>query len=178
MSKRITPVTNEEWNEVNPITKQMVEEYLNELVDLSDRTVTQYKSALFIYFRFIKENANNVPFNEIKSRNYLSYQNYLSRLGMSSSGISLKRSAISAFNDWVITYYNDVYPTFHNYITKQIKKPPKVFVNAKEPLTVEELNKIDEQLIKDERWQERAYLLYTYSTACRRTESMLLLKEF
>ena len=175
--ERIKPVTEEEWSKVNSITREMVEEYLNELVDLSDKTIVQYRSALYIYFRFIKDNVKNVPFNEIKSRNYLSYQNYLSRLGMSSSGISLKRSAISAFNEWVITYYSDEYPTFHNYITKQIKKPPKAFVHSKEPLTMEELDKIDKQLIKDEKWQERAYLLYTYSTGCRRTESMQLLKE-
>jgi len=177
MAERIKPVTAKEWGEVNSVTKGIVEEYLNELVDLSDKTVRQYKSALSIYFRFIKDSANNVPFNEIKSRDYLRYQNYLSRLDMSSSGISLKRSAISAFNDWVITYYNDVYPTFHNYITKQIKKPMKSFKNPKEPLTMDELNKIEEQLVIEEKWQELAYLLYTYSTGCRRTESMLLLKE-
>jgi integrase len=32
-------------------------------------------------------------------------------------------------------------------------------------------------LEKNEKWQELAYLLYTYSTGCRRTESRLLLKE-
>ena len=174
---KIDSVTEKEWEEVNPITKEIVEEYLNELVDLSPETLTQYKSGLRIYFRFIKDNVKNISFDKIKSRDYLKYQNYLSRMGMSSSGISFKRSCISAFNDWVITYYNDEYPTFHNYITKQIKKPPKAFVNEKKPLTVEELDKIADYLEKNEMWQQLAYLLYTYSTGCRRTESMLLLKE-
>ena len=35
---KLKPVTDEEWNLVNPITKEIVEEYLNELVDLSPKT--------------------------------------------------------------------------------------------------------------------------------------------
>lgn len=177
MKEKIKAVTREEWDSVNAETKQMVEEYLNELVDLSPQTLKQYTSAIKIYFRFIKEQCRDVPFYEIKSRDYLKYQNMLSRMGMSSSGISFKRSTVSAFNDWIITYYNDVYPTFHNYITKQIKRPTKAFVHEKQPLTEEELDILEKALIEQENWQVLAYLFYTYSTGCRRTESRLLLKE-
>ena len=175
--EKIKPVTEQEWNLVNEETKEMVEEYLNELVDLSPKTVKQYTSGIKIYFRYIQEHCNNKPFYEIKSRDYLKYQNMLSRNGMSSSGISFKRSCVSAFNDWIITYYNDEYPTFHNYITKQIKRPPKAFVHKKEPLTEEELNLIINELEKQGRWEQIAYLCYTYSTGCRREESRQLLKE-
>lgn len=175
--EKIKSVTTEEWNSINPKNRQMVEEYLNELVTLSPKTIKQYTSALKIYFRFIKEQCFDIDFDKIKSRDYLKYQNYLTRIGMSSSGISFKRSAISAFNDWVITYYNDMYPTFHNYITKAIKRPPKAFKNAKEPLTVEELELLIAHLEEKEMWQELAYLTYTYATGCRREESRQLLKE-
>ena len=174
---KLKPVTEEEWNLVNPITKEMVEEYLNELVDLSPKTLKQYTSGIKIYFRYIYEHCNNKPFNEIKSRDYLKYQNMLSREDMSSSGIAFKRSCISAFNEWVITYYNDEYPTFHNYITKQIKRPPKAFKHKKEPLTEEELNKIIKVLEEKELWEQLAYLTFTYSAGCRREESRQLLKE-
>lgn len=174
---KLKPVTDEEWNLVNPITKEIVEEYLNELVDLSPKTLKQYTSGIKIYFRYICEHCNNKPFNEIKSRDYLKYQNMLSREDMSSSGIAFKRSCISAFNEWVITYYNDEYPTFHNYITKQIKRPPKAFKHKKEPLTEEELNKIIEVLEEKELWEQLAYLTFTYSAGCRREESRQLLKE-
>lgn len=177
MAKRIKDVTEEEWSAVNPLNRHMVEEYLDSLATLSPKTLTQYTSGLKIYFRFIKENVNNCDFNKIKSRDYLKYQNYLIKLGMSSSGISFKRSTVSAFNDWIITYYSDEYPTFHNYITKQIKRPPKAFVHEKKPLTIEELDILEKYLIEHEEWQKLAYLLYTYSTGCRREESRLLLKE-
>lgn len=177
MKEKIKQVTDEDWNSVNEENKQMVEEYLDALVDLSPKTLIQYTSSIKIYFRFIKEQCGNVPFYKIKSRDYLKYQNYLSKIGMSSSGISFKRSTISAFNDWIITYYSDIYPTFHNYITKQIKRPAKAFVHDKQPLTEEELDILENELIKQEKWQVLAYLFYTYSTGCRRTESRLLLKE-
>lgn len=177
MKEKIKPVTQEEWNSINKENRDMVEEYLNELVDLSPKTLIQYTSAIKIYFRFIKENCKDVPFYEIKSRDYLKYQNMLSRIGMSSSGIAFKRSAVSAFNEWVITYYSDVYPTFHNYITKQIKRPPKAFVHDKQPLTEEELSILEKELIKQKKWQVLAYLFFTYSTGCRRNESRQLLKE-
>jgi site-specific recombinase XerD len=177
MIDKIKEVTDEEWQSINPENREMVENYLNEIVTLSKQTVKQYTSALRIYFRFIKEEVKDCLFYEIKPRDFLKYQNYLTRQNMSSSGIKFKRSSVSAFNEWVITYYSDLYPTFHNYITKQIKSPPKAFVHPKEPLTEEELDKIVKVLDEKEMWQQKAYLLYTYSTACRRTESMLLLKE-
>lgn len=177
MAERIKPVTEEEWLSINENNRIMVEEYLNELVSLSPKTVKQYTSALKIYFRFIKQQCRDVDFDKILPRDFLKYQNYLTRNGMSSSGINLKRSAVSAFNDWVITYYMDRYPTFHNYITKAIKKPPKAFKNPKEPLTIEELELIIKHLEEKGMWQELAYLTYTYSTGCRREESRLLLKE-
>jgi len=177
MAKKIPPVLPQEWNEVNQINKDMVQEYLDSLVNLSNETIKQYTSSIRIYFRWIKDNCKNVEFAQIKSRDFLRYQNYLSKLELSSSAIRFKRSTISAFNDFIITFYNDLYPTFHNYITKQIKCPPPSFINAKEPLTMEEINKLADYLEENGKWQELAYLLYTYSTGCRKTESRLLLKE-
>lgn len=177
MKEKIKPVTKEEWESVNPENKKMVEEYLDSLVDLSKETLKQYTSSIKIYFRFIKQECNDLAFHKIMSRDYIKYQNMLSRQGMSSSGVAFKRSTVSAFNDWIITYYSDLYPTFHNYITKQIKKPAKAFVHKKEPLTEDELSQIIKVLEEKGMWQQLAYLTYTYSTACRRTESSLLLKE-
>jgi len=177
MAKKIAPVTDKEWEEVNEENREMVENYLDSLVDKSDETIKQYKSSLKIYFRWIKDNCKNISFNKIKSRDYLKYQNYLSKIGLSSSAVKFKRSTISTFNDYIITFYNDLYPTFHNYITKQIKTPPNNFVHKKEPLTIEELKKLVKVLEEKKEWQKLAYLTFTYSTGCRRAESAQLLKE-
>lgn len=174
---KILPVTDKEWREVCDFNRELTEEYLMESVNLSDETLKQYTSGLHIWFRWVKDFAKNKPLTEIKSRDFLKYQNYLTRQGISSSGIRFKRSCVSALNDWFITYYGDEHITFRNFISKAIKLPPKSFVNKKEPLTEEELNKLIEYLEDKKAWQKLAYLVFSYSTGCRRTEASLLLKE-
>jgi site-specific recombinase XerD len=61
MSKQISPVTNEEWSQINENNKKMVEVYLDSLTTLSNETIKQYTSALKIYFRWIKENETVIP---------------------------------------------------------------------------------------------------------------------
>ncbi|NFF75988.1 tyrosine-type recombinase/integrase [Clostridium sporogenes] len=179
MSKqsKIPPVTDEEWLEVCDFNRDLTEEYLLESVNLSKETLKQYESGLKIWFRWVKDNVKNKPLTEIKSRDFLKYQNFLTRNGLSSSAIRFKRSCVSALNEWVITYYEDEYPTFRNFITKQIKLPPKTFVHDKEPLTEEELNILIKNLEERKEWQKLAYLTFSYSTGCRRTEATQLLKE-
>jgi len=40
-------------------------------------------------------------------------------------------SVISSLNEYIVTYYEDKYPTFKNFITKKIAVPPKQFVHEK-----------------------------------------------
>ena len=57
----------------------------------------------------------------------------------------------------------------------QVPKTGKVF--AKEPLTPDEIDHLCTVLAEREEWQKLAYVKFTYSTGCRRAESMQLLKE-
>jgi len=107
----------------------------------------------------------------------LKYQNFLVKNGLSSSAIKFKRSAVSSLNGYVETYYSDKYTTFRNYITKAISNPPPVFVNEKEPLTLDEYDLLCKTLEKQEMWQQLAYLKFSFATGCRRAEARQLLKE-
>lgn len=173
----IQEVTNEEWLEVNKENVDMVEEFINENVHLSKDTLTQYTSALRIYFRWVKDNIGNKPFHEIKSKDFLRYQNYLIRMECSSSTIKLKRSAVSSFNTYVETYHDDEYPMFRNYITKKIANIENSAVNKKEPLTLEEYNNLCYKLEELEKWQWLALIKCMYSSGCRRGEVVQFLKE-
>ena len=175
--QKLPAVTKEQWMEVNPFNIQIVEEFLRESVQLSDYTLKQYNSALRQYFHWIKENANNKTAIEIKSRDYLMYQNFLTRRGISSSGVKFKRAAVSSLNGYILTYYEEEYPTFKNYITKKIANPEKAFVHKKEPLTIQEYHNLLSELEKRNKWQEAAYLAFSFSTGCRRNEAKALLKE-
>jgi len=174
---KIEEVTEEIWSLVNEENRKITEEFLRESTQLSPQTIKQYTSGLKIYFNWVRENANNKPFHQLKARDYLMYQNYLVRNGMSSSGIKFKRSAVSSLNGYIELYYGDEYKDFRNYITKAIASPPPVFVNEKEPLTLEEYENLCKTLEEKEMWQQLAYIRFTFATGCRRAESRQLLKE-
>lgn len=174
---KIDDVTEEQWLQVNPENRKIVEEFLRESTQLSPQTLKQYTSGLRIYFNWIRENIDNKSFYLLKSRDFLMYQNYLVRNKMSSSAIKFKRSAISSLNNYIELYYADVYKEFRNYITKGIASPPPVFVNEKEPLTMEEYRNLCEKLEEQKLWQELAYIKFSFATGARRAEVRQLLKE-
>ncbi len=176
--EKIEEVSLEQWNSINKKNKKMVEEYLSSSSQsLSPQTLSQYESALKIYFRYIFENCDDKNFWEIKARDFLGYQNYLSKRGLSSSAIKFKRSAVSSFNNFLLLYWLDEYPLFRNYISKAISSPPTNFVHEKNPPTIAEYQTLCNKLEELEMWQELAYLRFTFSTGCRKAESRQLLKE-
>lgn len=176
-SNKIPEVKDEIWYLVNEENRKITEEFLRESTQLSPQTIKQYTSGLRIYFNWIRENADNKPFYQIKARDYLMYQNYLVRNGMSPSAIKFKRSAVSSLNGYIEIYYADEYKEFRNYITKAIASPAPAFVNEKEPLTLDEYENLCNTLEKNEMWQQLAYIRFTFATGCRRAESRQLLKE-
>ena len=174
---KIDDVTEQQWNSINVENRKIVENFLSQSMQLSPQTIKQYTSALKIYFYFIKENIEDKPFYEIKARDYLMYQNFLTKNGLSSSAIKFKRSAVSTLNNFITLYYEDKYPSFKNYINKSIASPPPAFVHEKEPLTMEEYNHLCSELEKKEMWQQLAYIKFSFASGARRAEVRQLLKE-
>ena len=105
------------------------------------------------------------------------YQNYLVRNGLSSSAIKFKRSAVSSLNNYIILYYGDDYRDFRQYITKAIPTLAPAFVHDKEPLTLDEYEKLCAELEKRELYQQLAYIRFSFSSGARRAEVRQLLKE-
>ena len=170
-------VTDEQWKSVNEKNRKMVEEFLRESTTLSTETLKQYTSALKIFYHWIETECGNKAFTEIKPRDFLLYQNFLTRQGLSSSAIRLKRSAISSLNGYIEIYYSDEYPMFRNFINKKIPAPVQSFVNEKKPLTLEEYHSLCFSLEALEKWQELAYLKCSFSSAGRRAEIAQILKD-
>jgi site-specific recombinase XerC len=173
---KMSEITDKQWQEVNEKNRKIVEEFLRESIQLSNETLKQYDSALKIFFYWIKENAENKTFYEIKPRDYLLYQNFLTRQGLSSSAVRVKRSAISSLNGYIEVYYADEYPMFRNFINKKIPAPEQHFVYDKEPLTLDEYNHLCLELEKREKWQELTYLKCSFSSGARRAEIRQILK--
>jgi len=177
IADKMSEITDEQWSSINKINREKVEEFLRESIQLSPQTLNQYTSALKIFFYWIKENAVDKDFWTIKGRDFLLYQNFLIRRGLSSSAVRFKRSAVSSFNNYIETYYDEDYPSFRNYVTKKIPSPVAVSVHSKEPLTLDEYEKLCTELERQEMWQPLAYLKVSFSTGARRNEIKQLLKE-
>ena len=177
--KRLINITDEEYMSCNPLNRELVEDFLSNSTELSDRTLTAYKSNLRIWIKWVKDNLDDKLHTDIKPREYLRYQNWLLGLGHSSSDITNKRAAISSLNNYIVVYYSDMYPMFHNFINKSIKKPEKQFVNEKLPPTREEIDMLIntlEQSNRKDKLQLIAYIKFCFSTGCRRAEALQIMK--
>lgn len=168
--------TNAKWKKVNQESKELMEAFLDSKRQLSDKSLIQYRNALQIFLIWVMENLNNKKFTDLKNRDVLRYQGWLIDEGLSASGIKSKRSPISGMCKFIMTFYDDEYPNFRN-IMDGVDPPPNERVHKKEPLTIEEMDKLRKELKKQERWQELAYLEISYSTAARREEVKQLKKE-
>jgi integrase len=176
MTEKLKEVTEQEWNQVDDFNKQITFEFL-EQGHLSPHTLSQYKSALRIFFRWVYDNCQNKSITDLKPKDALRYQNFLINRELSSSGIKLKRSAVSSLCGYIELYYADEYPLFRNIYNKKIPNPPKTLKNEKKPLTNEEFDLLLKTLEEKEEWQMLAYVMFSYSSGCRRAESRQLLKE-
>lgn len=176
--EKLEAITEQEWSLCNEFNRNITEEFLRNSTQLSPQTVKSYRSNLMIWFNYVRQYINNKSEIDIKSRDYLFFQNWLISMGHSSADIRNKRAAISSLNNYIILFYSDVYEKFKNFIVRGMPMPEKTFVHEKQPPTKEEFNKLIAELEKREEWQKIAWLMFSFSTGCRRAESRQLLKEF
>lgn len=177
-AKKLPDITPEMWEQVQPVYKELVDEYLGS-VDLSQQTKKQYTSALRQFGWFIANSLNNKPLHKIKKRDAMRYINYLREdRKMSSSGINLKKSAVSAFNQWIENYIADdyeddngdlIFETFRNFMQGL---PPVVRnqVYDKKKVTYEEYQQMMKALESDEDYLGMAWLTTAFNVGARRSE--------
>lgn len=176
IAARTEEITDEEWLTVNKYNREMVQDYLDNQSDLSAKTRPAYKSGLRIFFKYVKDYLGDKDFTKIKKKEFQKYLNWLTNRGMSDSAIKFKKSCVSAFCNYVMMMYEEELPTFRNFTTG-LKVVKTGYVHEKLPLTPDEYVALCQELEKCEEWQKLAYLVFSYSTGCRRAEARQLLKE-
>lgn len=176
IAARTEEITDEEWLTVNRYNREMVQDYLDNQSDLSAKTRPAYKSGLRIFFKYVKDYLGDKDFTKIKKKEFQKYLNWLTNRGMSDSAIKFKKSCVSAFCNYVMMMYEEELPTFRNFTTG-LKVVQTGYVHEKLPLTPDEYVALCQELEKCEEWQKLAYLVFSYSTGCRRAEARQLLKE-
>jgi site-specific recombinase XerD len=177
-AKKVPDVTDEDWAKVNSFNRDLVEEFLYESVHLSPKTVNQYKSGLRIFYKWVEDTLNGKPIPKIKKKEFMRYQNFLVRRGMSSNGIKFKRSAVSSMNKYLLNFYedDDDFLTFRNFV-EGVPNPAPNKVYTKVPLTKEEVQMVKDTLLENEQYQILAAFSVLYDTGSRRAEFVQLKKE-
>jgi len=175
LRERATPlpnVTDEMWNQVNKFNREKVEEFLEESTHLSKQSYKQYKSALRIFYHWVHETFGEEKLiYELKKKDFMRFQNFLIRKGLSSNAVKMKRSAVSSLNKYLINFYEDEkdFATFRNFV-EGVPNPTPSKVYNKIPLTKEEFEMVINTLEENEDWQILAALHFLYASACRRSE--------
>lgn len=175
--RKLAPITDSEWAEVDEFNRFIWDDFLTNSTELSPHSRKAYSSNLRIWFVWVKDNLNNKRQTDITSLEFKRFQNWMVNRGCSSSDIYSKRAAISSLNQYIEIYYQNEYPQFRNFINRSIKRPPKVAVHEKEPLTKEELDNLISTLRERGDLCKLSYILFSYETGCRRAESAQIMKD-
>ena len=177
IAKKLDDVTPEIWQQVNKANRDLVQEFMDSKIELSEKSKEQYISNLRIFFWWVHENLGDKNCFDIKKKEFVKYLNWLTNRGLSESAIKLKKSVVSSFCNYLVEYYEDEYPTFRSFVTSSMKVVQTGYVHEKQPLTPQEYDELCQKLEELEKWQILAWVKFSYSTGCRRAESRQLLKE-
>jgi len=178
-AKKSEEMTDEMGDKILPENRDMVNEFLRNNPQLADKTLPQYRSGLGIFFYWNAEFNKNKPFYKITKRDYLSYQSHLMERGFSSSALRFKKSTVSSLNNYIENVVSDDMEEckgFKNFC-RGLPSLPQNKVYEKKPLNREEYEKLVTYLTEKEDWKKLAYLEFSYSSACRKSEARQLLKE-
>lgn len=176
-AKHSDEITDEMWQQVNKFNRDLVKEFLESKIELSDKSKVQYISSLRIFFWWVHENLGDKDCIDIKKKEFIKYLNWLTNRGLSEAAIKAKKSMVSSFCNYIVEYYEEEYPTFRSFVTSSMKVVQTGFVHEKQPLTTEEYEELCNKLEELGKWQILAWLKFSYSSGCRRAESRQLLKE-
>lgn len=176
--RRVFGFKEDEYREkVHPDDQELVDDFLGQQSHLSDQTIKQYRSNLMIFLKWNHDKNRNKRLIELKPRDGLRFQNYMLNLGLSTSIIKLRRSTVSSFYGYVEVFWPDEYPDVRNIYSQAVPTVGNRAKNEKEPLTLEEVEKITKELEKREEWQKLAYFWFSIGSGARREEVRQIKKE-
>lgn len=173
---RFKPITNDEWLLCNEFNRQLRDEFIDKSYELADETLKAYKSNLAIWFNYVRLHKDNIDHIKIRTIDFLDYRNYLLSNGHSSNDLRNKKAAISSLNNYIMTYKEDQYPNFRNFVAN-VKLSENVAVRDKLPPNKAEMKMLCDAMREKGDLQKLAFLMFSFETACRRGEIIQLLKE-
>ena len=161
--EKFPDITQEMWvkMEVDSENKELLEEFLLESTQLSPKSLKQYTSSLRIFMKWLMDTLNNKKFYTLKKKDFLRYQNFLIRHGLSSSGIKLKRASVSSMCNYYENYYvgeDSRFDLFRNFV-KGVENVAPNSVYIKVEVTEDEYTLMKDTLLEEGRLRDYALLV-------------------
>jgi integrase len=170
-AEKLPEVDQEKWNTVDEEHRNLVQEFLD-VNQFREKTRKQYTSSLKQFFYWVQSSLNGKKLYKISKRDFLRYISFLSNRGMSSSGIGLKKAAVSSLNNYienVVAEDDSNYETFRNF-TRGLPAIPKTQTYEKVKITREEYELMMNTLEEDENYLGMAWLATAFNVGARRAE--------
>lgn len=82
------------------------------------------------------------------------------------------RSLMNSFSDFIVDFLDEEYPNFKNIVNKSVVKVEKIPVRKKTVILPEQVYKLRDTLIADNKFQEAVYLMLLASSGARISESL------
>lgn len=168
---RLPDVTDEMYFKCNIDNRNLIEEYLEVSSHLSPESRKQYVSCLRQFCYWIFTACNDKNWNKISKRDFMRYMSYLTNRGMSSSTLKLKKSAVSAMNEYICNVVSeddfDNFGSFRNF-TKGLPPIPKNQVYNKIAISEDEYSLMIKTLLEDENYLGVAWVATMFNVGCRR----------
>lgn len=164
--------TQELWDKVNPVNKQLFKQWQQYLVaeGKSKGTIKQYKNNFRIICIVILKECDNYAITDLNPRHIIALQSYfLDECNHSPNRVRSMRSCLSSFSEWIEIIMDDLYPEFKN-IVNRIKAPPKAEVREKIILSEKEVSKVLEKLYQTEQYQKACVFALAANSGARLSE--------
>lgn len=170
-AKPLDKITNDMWNTVREEHRFLVDEFL-EVNTFREKSKRQYISALKQWFYYVAQSLNNKPLYNITKRDFLRYISFLRNRGMSSSGIALKKAAVSSLNNYIENVVSEDDPNYEKFrnFTRGLPAIPKTQTYEKVKITYEEYQDMMKVLESDENWLGMAWLATAFNVGARKAE--------
>lgn len=165
--------TENKWKEVNKYNKDLMEDFLIELLSQKKKegTIKQYRNDLRILFIYILDELDNKPIYKLKKKAFRNYVLWLTEKGMSNARINRLLSALRSMLEYASNEEDYEDEIEINYASK-VKGLQKEKTREIVFLTDEEVFIIFEELKKKGRYSEALFCMLMYESAGRRNEIM------
>lgn len=160
------------WNEVLKDNKDLLKEFIEykNNTNKADKTVYQYEQMLRIFFVWNLKSNGNKFFIDLKKREAIKFIGYLMNdLKSSSNRITMFKSVLSSFANFIENIYDEDYPNYKN-IYKSMDVGVKQTIREKTILSDEQITSVLDELVARKKYQAACAFSLALGSGARKSE--------